>query len=191
MIEEVIRNYGLFAVFLGVVLEGDATMILAGVSSHLKLLSFIGVVLVGVVAAWIGDTIWYMAGRFAGHYLNKKGYLESPSKKMQAFTRKFGIWSIFASRFVYGTRIATMAFWGYHRYSFVKYTIVEFLGCCMWAILLAGLGYSFSKSAEILIGQIRNLEIWLLISVMTAIIIVFLVHAFFKKKQIKESQLER
>lgn len=191
MIEEVIRNYGLIAVFFGVALEGDATMILAGVSSHLKLLNFVGVVFVGITAAWIGDTIWYLAGRFAGRYLNKRGYLESPSKKMQAFTRKFGVWSIFASRFVYGTRIATMAFWGYHRYSFGKYAIVEFLGCCMWATFLAGLGYSFSKSAEILIGRIRNLEIWLLISAVTAAIIVFIVHAIYKKRQERGSQLER
>lgn len=191
MIEEVIRNYGLIAIFFGVALEGDATMILAGVASHLKLLGFISVVLVGIAAAWMGDTFWYLVGRFAGHYLSKKRYLESPSEKMQAFTRKFGIWSIFGSRFVYGTRIATMAFWGYHRYSFGKYAIVEFFGCCMWAILLAGLGYTFSKSAEILIGRIRNLEIWLLISIIAAVIIVFLVRAYYRKKHRSESQRER
>ncbi len=191
MIEEVIRNYGLIAVFFGVALEGDVTMILAGVSSHLELLGFTSIVMVGTAAAWIGDTAWYMAGRFVGRCLNKKRYLDSPSEKMQAFTKRFGVWSIFASRFVYGTRIAVMAFWGYQRLSFAKYAIVEFIACCMWAILLAGLGYTFSKSAEILIGQIRNLEIWLLISIITAVVIVFLVRTFYKRKRGKESQLDR
>ena len=191
MIEQFIRNYGLIAVFIGVALEGDATMILAGVSSHLKLLGFNSIVIVGIAGAWVGDTMWYMAGRFAGRYLNREGYLESPSERMKAFTRKFGIWSIFASRFVYGTRIATMAFWGYHRLSFIRFAVVELISCSMWAILLGGLGYTFSKSAEILIGRVKNLEIWLLISIIVAITIVAIIHKIYKKKGKKMSQSER
>lgn len=191
MIEEVIRTYGLLAVFIGAALEGDATMILSGVSSHLQLLDFFDVVLVGIAGAWIGDTLFYLAGRFAGSYFNRKGRMESPSEKMQAFTRRFGIWSIFASRFVYGTRMVTMAFWGYHRLSFMKYAIVDFIACCMWAILLASLGYFFSKSTEMLIGRVRNLEIWLLISIITAIFIVILIQRHYRRKQKKTTHLDK
>lgn len=191
MIEELIRTYGLLAVFIGVALEGDATMILSGVSSHLELLGFFHVVLVGIAGAWTGDTLVYLVGRFAGSAFNRKGRMESPSEKIQAFTRRFGVWSIFASRFVYGTRVVTMAFWGYHRLSFMKYAIVEFISCCMWATLLGGLGYFFSKSAEVLIGKVKNLEIWLLISIFTSIIIVFLIQRHYRRKQKRANHPDR
>ncbi len=183
MIEEFIRDYGLIAVFIGVAFEGDATMILSGVASHLRLLGFNSVIVIGAVGAWVGDTIWYFIGRFAGNYFFRKTDMRYPTEKMQAYTGKFGVWSIFASRFVYGTRILTMAFWGYHRLPFIKFAIVEIVACSMWAIILGGVGYSFSKSAEVLIGRVRSIEIWLLMSIITVIIIVATIHFIIKGKR--------
>lgn len=181
MIEQFIRNYGLIAVILGVALEGDATMILAGVAAHLRLLSLSGVLVVGVIGAWVGDAVWYAAGRFAGGYFNRQAKLKAASERIGKFTHKFGIWSIFASRFIWGTRIMTMTFWGYHRLSFLRFAVMDLVGCSLWAILLGFLGYTFSKSAELLIGEVKTLEIWLFISVIVSVIAVFIFHRIYKR----------
>lgn len=183
MIEEFVKNYGLMAVFIGVALEGDATMILSGIASQLRLLPFHNIVIVGTAGAWLGDTIWYSTGRFAGNFFLRKKVLISPAEKMQSYTSTFGVWSIFASRFVYGTRILTMSFWGYHRLPFIRFALVELVGCFMWAVLLGGAGYSFSKSAEVLIGKVRNIEIWILISIILALIIVAILRFFSARKR--------
>ncbi|MEW5806176.1 MAG: DedA family protein [Acidobacteriota bacterium] len=185
MIEQFIRQYGLMAVFVGVAVEGDATMIFAGVSAHLNLLSFFSVCIVGTVAGWVGDTFYYLLGRFAGGYFNKGAKIASASTKAERFTKKFGVWSIFLSRFIWGTRMATMAFWGFHHLSFIRYAIVDLIGCMLWATLLGSLGYCFSKSAELLIGRVRQLEIWLLAAFMITIILVLIFHLIYKKRRRK------
>ena len=48
--EELIRRYGLLAVFTGTYLEGDVTVIVAGVAAHLRMLDYRLVLLVGFVA---------------------------------------------------------------------------------------------------------------------------------------------
>lgn len=183
MLEQFISKYGLLAVFVGVALEGDATMILAGVAAHLRLLGVLGVFFVGLAGSWVGDVIWYAAGRFASGYFKRKIRLKTASERIDAYTRRFGVWSIFFSRFIWGTRILTMSFWGYHRLSFFRFSLVDLVGCFLWTILVGGLGYFFSKSAEVLIGEVRRLEIWLLIAIIGSIILAYVINVFFKGRR--------
>lgn len=58
-----LREYGAWAVFLGAAVEGDATMILAGVLAHVGVLSPGRAFVVGAAGGMAGDAFYYLLGR--------------------------------------------------------------------------------------------------------------------------------
>ena len=63
-IQELLIRYGLIAVLIGSAFEGDFSLILAGVVSHLGIFHFTDAVAVGAIGSLAGDSIWYSFGRF-------------------------------------------------------------------------------------------------------------------------------
>ena len=57
MIEELIKEYGLWAVFFGVMIEGDLTLLFAGVLAHHGLFGFGEAFLTSTLGGLIGDSI--------------------------------------------------------------------------------------------------------------------------------------
>ena len=57
------REYGLWVVFFGTMIEGDLTLLLAGVLARSGLFSFQDALLVGTSGGVAGDLIGYLLGR--------------------------------------------------------------------------------------------------------------------------------
>ena len=58
--------------------------------------------------------------------------------------------------------MASMLFWGVKGLPFWRFALIDATGCALWAVVLGGLGYSLSSSAELVIGRVKRAEIWLL-----------------------------
>ncbi len=61
--EEFLVHYGLVAVFAGAILEGDLTMIMAGVVAHAGYLRLPRAVETACLGAFTGDVVRYVLGR--------------------------------------------------------------------------------------------------------------------------------
>jgi len=62
------------------------------------------------------------------------------------------------SRFVYGTRIASMFFWECTA-PYARFAAFDLAGCLLSAIVLAGLGFGLSTSAVALVGRVKRAEV--------------------------------
>src|SRR5262245_12435263 len=64
---ELLQRYGLWAVFFGTMIEGDLTLLFAGVLARAGVFSFGEALMVGTAGGFVGDSISYLIGaRFRG-----------------------------------------------------------------------------------------------------------------------------
>jgi len=173
-LEHFLVQYGLIALFLLSMVDADLVMILAGVVAHIGFFDLRDAMLVGAAGNLMGDTLWYGLGRWHAGWLKSTRVYRRVGPTVEQLARRLGPWQLFAARAIYGTRVASMVFWGLHGLRTVRFLLINALACLLWATALAGLGYFLSDSAESLLGRVRRVEIWLLAAVVVAAIVVFI-----------------
>ena len=158
-------RYGLLAVFAAAMLEADVIPVLAGVIAHLGYVRSGSAILATTTGAFAGDCIWFWIGRyFSGTIQNSKFYRRI-GPKAESLVQRLGIWQIPASHIVYGTRVATMIFWGSKSLPAITFGLIDGLGCIVFTAVLFMLGFAFSGSAELIIGRVKRVEILMLVAV--------------------------
>ena len=180
--EHLILRYGLAAVFVGAAVEGDLTLILAGVAAHLGYFSYPTALAASVLGGFLGDLSWYGLGRLRGPQFRAGRLYRRVGHRIEILARRLGAAELIASRFVYGTKAASMVFWGLHGMSLPRFLLVDAVGCVLGSLVFTGLGYAVSGSATVLLGRVRRVERWLLGAVMVGAVLVFVIHWTAKKE---------
>lgn len=175
-LQELLIHYGLIAVLIGSAIEGDFSLILAGVVAHLGIFTFPLAVAAGTIGSLLGDTAWYVFGRFRGPRFREGKLYRRVGPTIDRLARRMGPWELLAARFVYGTKAASMVFWGLHGLTWPRFLLIDALGCAIGATVFTGLGYLVSGSATVLLGKVRRVQIWLLGALIVGIVIVYLIH---------------
>jgi membrane protein DedA with SNARE-associated domain len=175
-LQELLIRYGPVAVLLGAALEGDFSLILAGVVAHLGIFPLSVAIAAGTLGSLIGDSAWYGFGRFRGPKFREGKLYRRVGPTIDRLARRLGPWELLAARFVYGTKAASMVFWGLHGLTAGRFLLIDALGCTLGTLVFTGLGYLVSGSAIALLGRIRRFELWLLGVLMVGVVIVFIIH---------------
>jgi membrane protein DedA with SNARE-associated domain len=181
-IEQLIIRHGLLAVLLGSAFEGDFTLILAGVVAHLGFFPFPLAVAVGALGSFIGDCAWYCLGRFRGRRFRAGRFYSRVGPRIQRLADRFGPWQLLLARFVYGTKSASMVFWGLHDLKFRRFGPIDAIGCALGTAVFSGLGYLVSGSATLLLGRVRRVQLWLLGAVIVGAVLVLIIHLTAKRE---------
>jgi membrane protein DedA with SNARE-associated domain len=175
--EDFIASYGLFGIFVGALVEGDVTLILAGVVAHLGLVSPVAAVGVGTCGAMLSDIGFYLAGRYSKPRIERSAMYVQARPILDRLVGRLGAWQVLLARFVYGTRVASMLFWGMRALPWHRFAILDSLACVLWAGALVGVGFSLSANAEAVIGDVKKTELWLLGALVAGVVIVVVLRA--------------
>jgi membrane protein DedA with SNARE-associated domain len=175
-LQQLLIHYGLAAVLIGSAIEGDFSLLLAGVVSHLGIFPFAWAVAAGTAGSLVGDTAWYALGRLRGPKFRAGKLYRRVGPTIDRLARQLGPWELLAARFVYGTKAASMVFWGLHGLSFPRFLLIDALGCAIGATVFTSLGYLVSGSAMVLLGKVRRIQVWLLGALVVGIVIVYIIH---------------
>jgi membrane protein DedA with SNARE-associated domain len=174
-LQQLLIDYGLVAVFIGSAFEGDFTLLLAGVVAHLGIFAFPLAVAAGAMGSLMGDLAWYTLGRVRGPRFREGKLYRRVGPTVERLAQRMGPWQLLAARFVYGTKAASMVFWGLHGLSLPRFLLIDIIGCVLGSIVFTSLGYLVSGSATVLMGHVKRFELWLLGAFMVGIIIVFII----------------
>jgi membrane protein DedA with SNARE-associated domain len=186
--QALIARFGLAMVFLGTAVEGDVTMMLAGVTAHLGLFPIATVMTVGAVGGFAGDTFFYGLGRWHSDTIKRTRLYRRAEPAIERFTARFGPLEIVVARFIYGTRVASMVFWGVARLPLWRFALIDALGCALWAVALGALGYTLSGSAVLLLGRVKRVEAWLLGALLICVGLVLLYRAYLQRRSRRRSE---
>jgi membrane protein DedA with SNARE-associated domain len=157
--QNLIIQFGYIALFVGSLLEGESFLIAAAFLAKRGYLNLYLVMLVALAGAYLGDVVLYYLGRKRGvGILLKFRQARRYYPKVKKLFNRFGIWAIFITRYLYGLRFASAAFFGLVKMKRREFLPFAFLSCAVWAMLMGGLGYVFGASLEALIGQVKHYE---------------------------------
>src|SRR5207244_4096342 len=116
--------------------------------------------------------VWYGAGRVRAAHVRETRLFRRAAPLIDRLVARLGPAEIVMSRFVWGTRIASMFFWGVHGLGLARFAAIDLIGCALSATVLGLLGYALSESARTLFGRIRRAERWLVIVALLGVAIV-------------------
>jgi membrane protein DedA with SNARE-associated domain len=173
---DLLSQYGLIAVLIGTAIEGDFTLILAGVLAHEGYFRLEDALGVGMLGLFLGDCCWYALGRWRGRAFKASRFYARVGGTIERLAKRVGAWELIAARFVYGTKSASMIFWGLHGLPLQRFVLVDAIGCALGAGVFTGLGYLVSGSAVALLGHVQRFERFLAGIIIVAVVLVFAVN---------------
>lgn len=164
-LEHFLSQHGLVALLLLATVEGDLSILVAGVLAHLGILPLPGVILAGAVGNLAGDVGWFAVGRRLRTHIRENRLYRAVGPGVEKLARRLGPWQLLAARVVYGTRNASMVFWGQHGLSLGRFLAYDALGCSIAATGFALLGFLVGHGTTALTGEVKQLERYLLAGV--------------------------
>jgi membrane protein DedA with SNARE-associated domain len=191
---DLIRQYGLYAVFVLAMIEGDITLLLAGVLAHSRFFgdySFLGVLLWGTLGGAVSDNIAYLAGRSFDKGIRDIRFYRAARPRIERLTNTFGGLSLFLSKYVYGLRWASCIFYGVGRMPYLRFLFLSLASCFVWVLVLCGAGYFFSGAVIGVIGDFHRLGKILLVIVIVGIASFYLAERFWLSKAVEDVNPER
>jgi membrane protein DedA with SNARE-associated domain len=191
---DIIFQYGLYAVFVLAAVEGDVTLLLAGVMAHSRFFgdySFPQVLLAGTLGGVVSDNVAYFIGRLSGKTVNTSRFYRLAQPRIQRLTDKFGTHSIFLSKYIYGLRWASCIFYGVGRMPYFRFLPLSFGSCFLWVFVLAGGGYFFSSTITNLIGDFHQLGKVLLALVVAGVVGFYLLERYWLSQKVEYASPER
>ncbi|TGP26390.1 MULTISPECIES: DedA family protein [unclassified Mesorhizobium] len=153
-IHRLIEQYGLIAVFLGCVAEGESAAILGGFFAHQQIFVLWQAFLAAFLGAFAGDTFFFTLGRsFADHaYVvrlrNRPGFRRA-YRLLNTHPNIF----VLTNRYVYGMRLVGGIAAGLSTVSVPRFVILNAISSAIWAALFSTFGYVFGLGAERMVGQ--------------------------------------
>ena len=189
-LQHLIVRYGLAAVFLGSGLEGDLSMVLGGVVSHRGYFAPSVAIAAAALGAFIADCVWYAVGRLNTTRLQNAAFYRKVGPRVETIVRRIGIWQIVAARFVYGTKNATMLFWGLHGLPFHRFVLVDAIGCVLGSTFFVGLGYLVGDGAEVLLGRVKRFEFLLLGGLLAGIVVLVVIRVLEQRRAAPPERVE-
>lgn len=193
-LSNLIGQYGLYAVFFLAMIEGDITLLLAGVLAHSALFgeySFARVLLWGTLGGVVSDNAAYGMGRGFGKTVRGFRFYRAAKPRLERLTDRFGPLSIFLSKYIYGLRWASCIFYGVGQMRYLRFLALAFGSCFLWVLVLTSAGYFFSSAVVGLIGDFQHLGRILLVIVVFGITGFYFIERFWVAKRVEEVVPER
>jgi membrane protein DedA with SNARE-associated domain len=185
LLRSYLAHYGYWAVAAALLLEnaglpvpGETILLLASFvaySEHRLRLPYI--ILVGTLAATIGDNIGFAIGHYGGRPLLAR-YLRALHISLRALHsgerifQRYGPLTVLFARFVAGLRVIAGPLAGVLRMSWKKFVVFNSLGAVLWVTVISTVGYLFGRHWDTFIRTFKQVDI--AIALLVALVVLFL-----------------
>ncbi len=176
MLEVILAQYGLIAVFLGTFLEGEIVVIAGGLLARLGFLELSLVLPTVFLATFLGDLFFFYVGRnHATNFLEKRPHIKNRSERIRGLIHEHHNKILFGYRFLYGLRIPTLLALGTSELSTKKFVFINLLNSVIWTILFCFGGYFFGDVFTLFVDNVKAYEKEVFIGIALVAIVVWLV----------------
>jgi membrane-associated protein len=178
MLRAALVHYGYWAVAFTLLLEnagipmpGETVLLLASFlaySEHELQLPL--VIVVGTVAATLGDNLGFALGQYGGRPLLERHrrffhVSDLALARGERLFERYGAFTIFFARFVFGMRIVAGPLAGVLRMPWKKFMAFNFLGALVWVTAISGAGYLFGRQWERLLRDLKTFDVAVAVAV--------------------------
>ncbi|PLP57477.1 DedA family protein [Mesorhizobium loti] len=191
-LHRLIEQYGLLAVFLGCLAEGETVAMLGGFFAHQHVLVAWQTLLAVFAGAFLGDTAFFVLGRsFAQTRLvqrisSKPGF----NRARQLITEHPNIY-VLSNRYIYGMRVLGGIVAGLSGIAAARFLLLNAISAAVWATLFCGFGYLFGLGAEQIVGRALLRHERLLVAFAIGVIVMTIMIAVARSLLHREKARER
>jgi len=170
-----VEHYQVFVyllIFIGLIFEGEFTLISTGILAHLGALNLFFAFFFVILGALTKTFIGYELGKLLFNKFNHHKFFRYIEKRVFGILPRFKdkpFWSIFISKFILGANHIVIIFSGYQKIDYKKFLKAEISATIIWAPVLLLLGYFFSYTALHV-----SREIWKFLMVVLILFIIFI-----------------
>jgi membrane protein DedA with SNARE-associated domain len=181
-LQDLIVQYGYWALFIGTFLEGETILIIAGFLAYGGYLALPWVILSAFLGTFAGDQTFFFLGRSKGiQFLENRPRLKRKSERAFNLLHRHQILVILGFRFLYGIRNVTPFVIGASNLNPLRFFLLNFLGALTWAVSFGYLGYHLGTLAETALHDIHRYEKVILIVLLAGATLAFLISNLRKK----------
>ena len=179
--------------FLVGLLTGEETVMALSFASAVGVLPFWIVLVFATLGMFVCDTFFFAVGksRFAHRVLEfkkiKEGY-KKIDESVEKITLKHPILLLLYTKFIYGTRIASLLFLGIKQTSWIKFLSVNLAIAMLWGLIVIPAGWLAGKGFRIILDIFRNVQLGITFVVLTIILIIIIRKWLNKKLTRKQKQ---
>ena len=172
MLERLIGEYGVLAVFLGAAAEGETAGFLGGVFAHRQLIPYWQAAMAACLGSFAADQFFFLAGRYATKWSYVQKLLGSePIARVTRLLEAQPTGFILAFRFIYGIRTISPVAIGVSKVSTRRFVILNAIAALIWGVLITAIGCLAGQAVEVLLGRLQ-LHLHLLIALACVAILV-------------------
>jgi membrane protein DedA with SNARE-associated domain len=148
-VNDIISQYGLFAVFAGSGIEGEPFALAGGILAHRGLVPLWQAMVAASLGSCAIDQFWF----FLGRYFRSHKWVVSVSKR-PAFADAIDLIErrptlfILLFRFAYGLRAIAPVAIGTSRVSVWRFVPLNILAAAIWGPIFVAIGYAFGNTLE-------------------------------------------
>ncbi len=179
--------FGEAAVFLGFVLPGETSVIVAGVVASQGRVNIVALCVLVVAAAIIGDTVGYLVGERCGTRILQWKFLEKRrddiDRALEGLQRR-GPTYVFLARFTAFLRAVMPGLAGMSKMHYRNFFLANASGAIIWGIAFSLLGYYAGSSLK----SIENAASWIGYVVLILLVVVIVgIFLFRRRREHKQS----
>jgi membrane protein DedA with SNARE-associated domain len=158
-----LESYGYLALALGMFLEGEAVLIMAGFAASRGHLSLPAVIAVATLASFTADQLYFFAGRRYGTaLLARLPSLQARAARAADLIHRHHLPLILSIRFLYGLRTAALLALGMSNVPWPRFCVLNFISAVTWAASLGSAGYLFGHTLQRLLADAGDYQLWIL-----------------------------
>jgi membrane protein DedA with SNARE-associated domain len=153
-------GFAYLLIVLGILLEGEIVVIIAGIFSHLGSLNLYYVIIFILIGGVIKSFIGYNFGSYLQKHHSHRRFLCQAESRVNYFLPNYKerpFISIFLSRFlILSMHLFSIIFAGYKKVKVSTFIKAEMSSLFVWSMTMLSIGYFFSYTALSISKDIRN-----------------------------------
>ena len=185
-LETLLKTYGYWAIFIGTFAEGETILILGGIAAKLGYLALPWVILAAFIGSLCGDQLFFYLGRtHSQRFLARLPSWKERIYKAQRLLARFQTPLILGFRFLYGLRMVIPFVIGMGSVPRRRFFFLNTISALIWAIAVGTGGYLFGNILEIIVGDIKRYERFILGAIAVTGMLLWVVHLYWRRRKRK------
>jgi membrane protein DedA with SNARE-associated domain len=196
LLRSALAHYGYWAIAGALLLEnagvpvpGETVLLLASFLAYSeRSLQLPWIIMVGTVAATLGDNVGYAIGHYGGRrlldrYRNIFRVSDEAVARGERLFLRYGAVAILFARFVFGMRVIAGPMAGVLRMPWKKFAVFNFLGAGLWVTVISVLGYAFGSRWKLLMQFMKRFDLALV-----AVFVVVIAAMWWRSRREKQGE---
>jgi membrane protein DedA with SNARE-associated domain len=186
--EDSIARLGYLGVLMGTFIEGETTILLAGIFAKFGYLKLREVILFAFLGTFFGDCCFFFLGKFFGRsVIERYEFLRTRAAVSGRIIHRYRHLIIFVMRFLAGFRSIILVLLGCTDVRSSRFVVIDMAACLVWSISISFVGFAFANVVYIFVSDIQGYEkIVIPLLVIPAIGAILFYRHFIKEKEEEE-----